>query len=221
MKIFAFVGASASGKTQLMRKLVGELKRRSHTVSVIKHCAHGFDLEGKGKDSAQFMEAGSDFVCLYSPDGMALIQNKKTGLDAGSISAEFLGCSDFILVEGARSEKKLKKIEVLKKGFSDEQPIPAEELVAVVSETDTERECPVFHPEEIKKITDFLERSETERGSEIHLDIDGDSVPMNPFVKKIFGKTLLGLIGSLDGIPDKPRCITLSLISKGKNDEKT
>ena len=44
MKIFGFVGNSDSGKTKLLQKLVGELKNRGHKVSVIKHCAHGFDL---------------------------------------------------------------------------------------------------------------------------------------------------------------------------------
>jgi molybdopterin-guanine dinucleotide biosynthesis protein B len=117
MKIFAFAGISDSGKTHLIRKLVGELKNREFTVSVIKHCARGFDIEGQGKDSAQFMEAGSDSVCMYSPDGMAVFQQKKTDLDVEKISRDYLKCCDFILVEGATSDKKLKKIEVLRKGF--------------------------------------------------------------------------------------------------------
>ena len=76
MKMFAFTGTSDSGKTRLIKKLVGELKTRGHVVSVIKHCAHGFDLEDKGKDSAKFMKAGSDSVCMYSPDGMVVFQHK-------------------------------------------------------------------------------------------------------------------------------------------------
>jgi molybdopterin-guanine dinucleotide biosynthesis protein B len=55
---------------------------------------------------------------------------------------------------------------------------------------------------------------------EIHLEIDDVSVPMNPFVQKIFSNTILGLISSLEGIPDDPECITISLTRKGKKDEK-
>jgi molybdopterin-guanine dinucleotide biosynthesis protein B len=55
---------------------------------------------------------------------------------------------------------------------------------------------------------------------EIHLEIDGAAVPINPFVQKIFGNTLLGLIRSLEGIPDNPDHIKLSIQMKGKNDEK-
>jgi molybdopterin-guanine dinucleotide biosynthesis protein B len=219
MKIFAFVGVSDSGKTHLMRKLVGELKSREYTVSVIKHCARGFDLEGQGKDTAQFMEAGSDSVCMYSPDGMAVFQQKKTEPDVEKISREYLKCSDFILVEGAKSEKKLKKIEVLRKGFSEKISCSPEELIAVVSDFDAGKDIPVFHPEEIEKIADFLENYPHEKEPSLWLDINDVSIPMNPFVQKIFSNTLMGMIRSLEGIPDDPECITLSLSRKGKKDE--
>ena len=220
MKIFAFAGISDSGKTQLVQKLVSELKKREHTVSVIKHCAHGIDLEEKGKDTAQFMEAGSDSVCMYSPDGMAFFKQKITGLDAQKISREYLKCSDFILVEGAGPFKKLKKIEVLRKGSSEKILHSPEELIAVVADFDAGTDVPVFHPEDIEKIADFMENYPHEEEPQLRLDTDGESVPMNPFVQKIFSNTLWGMIRSLDGIPEDPGCITLSLSRKVKKDEK-
>ncbi len=220
MKIFAFVGISDSGKTHLMRELIGELNSRGYTVSIIKHCAHGFDLEEQGKDTAQFIEAGSDSVCMYSPDGMAVFQQKKTELDVKKISREYLKCSDFILVEGAASDKTLKKIEVLRKGFSEKILCSPEELIAVVSDFDVGKDIPVFHPEDIEKIADFVENYPHEKEPQLQLDIDDVSIPMNPFVQKIFSNTLMGMIRSLEGIPEDPECITLSLSKKGKKDEK-
>ena len=220
MKIFAFVGDTGSGKTRLIRKLIGELKSRGYAVSVIKHCPHGFDLEGKGKDTAQFMEAGSDSVIMYSPDGMAVFQQKKTGLDVKKISREYLQCSDFILVEGGKSDKELKKIEVLRKGFSEKISCSPEELIAVVSDFDAGRDIPVFHPEDVEKIADFLENYPHQKEPELWLDIDDVSIPMNPFVQKIFSNTLMGMIRSLEGIAEDPECITLSLSRKRKKDEK-
>ncbi|UCE43231.1 MAG: molybdopterin-guanine dinucleotide biosynthesis protein MobB, partial [Candidatus Aminicenantes bacterium] len=44
MKIFAFAGISDTGKTHLIQELIRELKNREYTVSVIKHCPHGFEL---------------------------------------------------------------------------------------------------------------------------------------------------------------------------------
>jgi len=220
MKIFAFVGVSDSGKTSLMRKLIDELKSRGYTVSVIKHCPHGFDLEGQGKDTAQFMEAGSDSVYMYSPDGMAVFQQKKTELDVKKISREYLKYSDFILVEGAKSDRKLKKIEVLRKGFSEKILCSPEERIAVVSDFDVGKDIPVFHPEDIEKIADFMENYPNEKEPELWLDIDDVSIPMNPFVQKIFTQILMGMIRSLEGIAEDPECITLSLSRKGKKDEK-
>jgi molybdopterin-guanine dinucleotide biosynthesis protein B len=220
MKIFAFVGISDSGKTHLMRKLIGELKNREYTVSVIKHCAHGFDLEEQGKDTAQFMEAGSDSVCMYSPDRIAVFQKKKAELDVQKISREYFKCSDFLLVEGAKSDEKLKKIEVLRKGFSEKISCSPEELIAVVSDFDAGKDIPVFHPEDIEKITDFLENYPHKEEPQLRLDIEDVSIPMNPFVQKIFSNTLMGMIRSLEGIPEDPKCVTLSLSRKGKKDEK-
>ena len=220
MKIFAFVGISDSGKTLLIRKMIGELKSRGHTVSVIKHCGHGFDLEEQGKDSAQFMEAGSDSVCMYSPDGIVVFQQKKTELDVKKISREYLKCSDIILVEGAKSDKELKKIEVLRKGFSEKISCSPEELIAVVSDFDVGKDIPVFHPKDIEKIADFLENYPHEKEPQLRLNIDDISIPMNPFVQKIFSNALRGMIRSLEGIPEDPECITLSMSRKGKKDEK-
>jgi molybdopterin-guanine dinucleotide biosynthesis protein B len=220
MKIFAFVGISDSGKTLIIRKLISELKSRGYTVSIIKHCARGFDLEGQGKDTAQFMEAGSDSVCMYSPDGMAVFQQKKTELDVKKISREYLKRSDFILVEGAKSDKTLKKIEVLRKGFSEKILCSPEELIAVVSDFDAGKDIPVFHPEDIEKIADFLENYPDDKEPQVWLDIEDVSIPMNPFVQKIFSNTLMGIIRSLEGIPEQPECITLSLLRKRKKNEK-
>jgi molybdopterin-guanine dinucleotide biosynthesis protein B len=220
MKIFSFVGISDTGKTLLMRKLINELKSRRYTVSVIKHCAHGFDLEGQGKDTAQFVEAGSDSVCMYSPDGMAVFQQKKTELGVKKISREYLKCSDFILVEGASSDKTLKKIEVLRKGFSEKISCSPEELIAVVSDFDAGKDIPVFHPEDIEKIADFMENYPNEMEPQLRLDINDVSIPMNPFVQKIFTQILMGMIFSLEGIPEDPECINLSLSRKGKKYEK-
>ena len=42
-------------------------------------------------------------------------------------------------------------------------------------------------------------------GLEIMLKIDGSDVPMNPFVKKIFTRTILGMISSLSGLKESSR----------------
>jgi len=220
MKIFAFTGISESGKTRLIQKLIQELKKREHTVSVIKHCAHGFDLEPAGKDTAQFMEAGSDSVWMYASDGRAALQMKKAGLDIRLICREHLKGSDYVLIEGTPRDKSIRKIEVLRKGVSEKRSSAPEERIAVVSDAGTEKATPVFHPDDIEKIADFLENFPPEKETQLQLDIDDVPVPMNPFVQKIFTNTLMGMIRSLEGIPETPENITVTLSRKGKKDEK-
>jgi molybdopterin-guanine dinucleotide biosynthesis protein B len=221
MKIFAFIGISDSGKTRLIRKLIEELKKREYTVSVIKHCAHGFDLETPGKDTDQFVEAGSDSVWMYASDGKAAMQTKKAGLDIRRICREHLKGSDYILIEGTPPDKSIHKIEVLRKGISEKKSSAPEERIALVSDIDTEKGVPVFHPDDIEKIADFLENFPPEKEPRLRLDIDDVTVPMNPFVQKIFANTLMGMISSLEGIPDVPENITVTLSREGKKDEKT
>jgi molybdopterin-guanine dinucleotide biosynthesis protein B len=220
MKIFAITGISDSGKTQLILKLIGELKDRGHTVSVIKHCPHGFDLEEQGKDSAQFVAAGSDAVGMYSSDRLAILQQNETNLDAKQITREYIPQSEFILVEGGQSDKKLKKIEVLRRGLSEKIAGSPEEVIAIVSDFDIGEDMLVFHPEEIEKIADFLENYPHEKEPLAQLSIDNVSIPMNPFVQRIFTNTVMGMIRSLEGIPEDPKSITLSLKKEGKKDEK-
>ena len=221
MRIFAFVGSNRSGKTAIVQKLTGELKRRGYRVSVIKRHANDSELEGQGKNASLYLEAGSDSVLMYSPDGTTVFYQKKVGMDVEKISREFLRGSDIILVEGAVADDKLKKIEVLRKGVSEKLSCSPEELIAVVSDFDTGKDIPSFHPEDTEKIAGFLENYPLKKEPLIRLDIDGVSVPMNPFVQKIFTGTITGMVYSLEGIPENPGRITLSLSRKGKKDENT
>jgi len=219
MKYVAFVGTSDSGKTQLIQKVVGELKNRGHAVAVIKHCPHGFDLEPQGKDTARLVAAGADYACMVSADGSAVLQQKRPGLDVRKLSRKHLAGCDFVLVEGFRSDKTLRKIEVLRKGTTEKPSVPKEELIAVVADFETGKGIPSFHPEDAAKIADFLEGPDLETGPQLRLDIDDVAVPMNSFVQRIFMNTLWGMIQSLEQIPENPKSITLSWEKNQKKDK--
>lgn len=48
-------------------------------------------------------------------------------------------------------------------------------------------------------------------GPAVVLICDGREVPLNPFVKRFIEKTLLGMVGALDGIPDNPKTIEIKI----------
>ncbi|HEA65060.1 MAG TPA: molybdopterin-guanine dinucleotide biosynthesis protein B [Candidatus Aminicenantes bacterium] len=220
MKICAIVGHSKSGKTRLIRQLIPELKKRGHSVAVIKHCAGGFVFDMKGKDSWQFMEAGSNGVAMISPDQLAVLKRKMDKVDFYAVAAEYFRDVDIILVEGGQRERGLKKIEVLRRGVAEKVECLPEELIAVVSDVKVAVNKPVYHPDQIGEIADIIEGCFEHREPRIVLDIDGTSVLLNAFVQKIIENIVLGIVTSLEGVKDNPQRITLSVIRKEREDDK-
>lgn len=217
MKIFAFVGNSNTGKTHLITQLVSELKQRGYSVAVIKHCVHGFELDPEGKDSWNFMEAGADAVAMVSSERLATLNRNLNQPSPETIAKKHFDWPDIVLVEGYKRDKTIKKIEVLKKGISENIESLPEELFAVVSDFGVETDKPVFQPDQIDQIADLIQGSVIKQKSSIDLYIDGDSIPMNDFVQKIFTNAIMGMIGSLEGIKEDPERIIVSLFKKGEN----
>lgn len=220
MNIFAIVGYSNSGKTRLTKELISELKSRGYSAAVIKHCPHGFDIDLEDKDSWNFLEAGSDAVSIVSPDRLAVLQKQTPDLTFRAIAAKFFKDIDIILVEGGRNDSSLKKIEVLRKGISEKVECSPKELMAVISDLKIVTDKPLYHPDQIGEIASFIENYIITKKSRFTLDIDGASIPVNKFVRKIFKNIILGMISSLDRIKENPESITLSLRLKKKKDGK-
>jgi molybdopterin-guanine dinucleotide biosynthesis protein B len=62
LPIICIVGASNSGKTTFLEKLIPELTKRGYRVGVIKHSATKLDMDHEGKDTWRLREAGASSV---------------------------------------------------------------------------------------------------------------------------------------------------------------
>lgn len=49
LPIICMVGASNSGKTTYLEKLIPELRRRGYQVGTLKHDVHGFEMDREGR----------------------------------------------------------------------------------------------------------------------------------------------------------------------------
>lgn len=156
MKIIAFVGASESGKTRLVSRLIPELKARGLAVSVLKHCGHGFDFEGPGKDSSTLLDAGADEVALAGRGKTAVLRPAADGTGIRDIIRRELGAADIVLVEGGKHDPSLRKIEVLRDGVSAGIATPREELEAIVSDRPRDAGVPVFSPDQVAELAAWL-----------------------------------------------------------------
>jgi molybdopterin-guanine dinucleotide biosynthesis protein MobB len=156
MRIVAFVGLSGGGKTRLVVRLVEEFSRRGLKTAVIKHCSHGFEPDPEAKDSRKFWEAGAEGVALLSPRQWAVRKRIPPGMSVAHVVEKMFADQDIILVEGGKHERGIRKIAVQQSGAEERLTLDPAELAAVVSEEELPTERPVFHPDQIPAIADFI-----------------------------------------------------------------
>jgi len=210
--IISIVGKSDSGKTTLIEKLVPELTRRGYRIATVKHDVHGFEVDQKGKDSWRHKQAGAHTVVISSPNKIALIRDVERDLNLEEIREKLIQDVDLILSEGYKKDVQ-SKIEVFRKEKHKELLSTKEDnLVAIVSDQDFNVGVPCFHLEDMKGLSNFIEKeflkSKKEKG--ISLKVDGEPIPLSPFIKDILTKTILGMLSSLKGC-DNPKKIEINI----------
>jgi len=155
--IVCFVGRSNSGKTTLIEKLLPSLNRLGIKTGTIKHDVHGFDIDKPGKDSWRHKKAGADRTIISSPAKLALVQDTDHDFTLDEL-AIFCKGLDLILTEGYKREQK-PKIEVFRPEL-DERPLfnGNDSLIALVSDTETGLDVPVFGLEDIDGLAEFIRK---------------------------------------------------------------
>ncbi|EGO65064.1 molybdopterin-guanine dinucleotide biosynthesis protein B [Acetonema longum] len=152
--VISFVGKSNCGKTTYLEKLIREMKHRGFKVAVIKHDAHGFDMDKPGKDTWRHAQAGADIVCISSPQKMAMIQKVPEELSLDEVIAHIDGV-DIIFTEGYKRENK-KKIEVFRQAVCDQPLCNKADLLAMVSDVKIYGDVPYFNLEDPAALANFL-----------------------------------------------------------------
>ncbi len=147
--VVSIVAKSGTGKTTLLVKLIAELKSRGYRVGAIKHDAHRFDIDHKGKDSWRLTQAGADTMLVTSAEKIAMVKQLPTAAEPPldkTISA-YCGDLDIVLTEGFKHGDR-PKIEVHRHACGDtlicrgENHDPA--LIAVASDQLWELDVPVY-----------------------------------------------------------------------------
>lgn len=97
--VLAVCGFSGSGKTTLLEAVIPRLVERGLAVAIVKHDAHGFEVDKPGKDSDRFFRAGAT-VALSGPDQQFERRGRHATVSLPSMLAR-LGCEhDIVFVEG-------------------------------------------------------------------------------------------------------------------------
>ena len=164
LPIVAIVGKSQSGKTMLVEQLIRELKKRGYRIAALKHSHCGIEIDHPGKDSWKFTQAGSDAVCISSPDKLAFIKNLNCELKVEEITPILGSEFDLVLAEGFKKSE-IRKIEVHRKELGDDLICSPEELSAIVTDSPTDTliadgfKLPIFRWSDTAAIADFIEKN--------------------------------------------------------------
>lgn len=155
--VISFIGYSNSGKTTVLTQVVRELKSRGYRIAVIKHDAHGFDIDVPGKDTTKHAEAGADIVCISSMNKLAYIEAREAEMPLDEV-IDHIENVDVIFTEGYKRESK-PKVEVFRAAAGQPPLGPNPDLMATVSEVPLYPGVRHFCLEQISLLADYLEVS--------------------------------------------------------------
>lgn len=96
--VLGVCGYSGSGKTTLIERLLPELKAAGLSVAVVKHDAHGLDVDRHGKDSDRLFRAGADVLVHDARE--VLLRFHASNLSLPLAIQRLGGSYDLVLVEG-------------------------------------------------------------------------------------------------------------------------
>ncbi len=107
--VIGICGYSGSGKTTLVEKLVRALRESGLSVGVVKHDAHGMDLDREGKDTDRFFRAGAAVVG-HDPGQAFLRRHPGDDDPLAWATTALLKDNDLVIVEGHKDTPLPKKI---------------------------------------------------------------------------------------------------------------
>ena len=156
----SFSAKSGTGKTTYLEKLVACLKEKGLRIALIKHDAHGFELDQPGKDSYRLRKAGVDTMILCGSDQTARLENHTAGEPSLHRLISSVKDADLILIEGYKFGSQ-PKIQLLRRGYHETPVGNLENTIAYVADfpyDPTPENLPVFDTTEPMKLAEFLFR---------------------------------------------------------------
>jgi molybdopterin-guanine dinucleotide biosynthesis protein B len=149
-RLVSVIGKKNSGKTTLVVALVRELVRRGHRVMTIKHGAHAFEMDQKGRDTWRHMhEGGAERVVMETPGSRIVIAHTEAEAGPRELAKAFLGDAHFVVVEGFKTSD-LPKIEVYRRSvhaaplYDPAAPEASQYIAMVTDATDFRASIPVL-----------------------------------------------------------------------------
>ena len=201
LPIICIVGASNSGKTTFLEKLIPEIRRRGYRVGTLKHDAHGFEMDREGKDTWRHRKAGAQTIAIASSLMLATVRETTEEMPLEQIAGRFFWEEDILLTEGYKKSH-FPKIEVFR-SVIEAQPIcgPHDNLVAVVTDDPVALDVPLYRFDAVAGVADLIEERylKDRKKHRLTVYVDGKHLPMKEFVQDFVISGTVGMLSSLRG----------------------
>lgn len=226
VKFIGITGFEDSGKTDIVERLVKELKKRGFRVGTLKHVPQeDFTIDQEGTDTWRHAEAGAEEVHLLSPDEKVTIEKSEFSLGNVLRKIEDL---DYAIVEGFRDSEIIPKIAVadtereaerlddvftiafIKNGAGEKSVFGFEDtdtILELVKDSAMrpvgDLDCGQCGFDTCGEFVQAVANGDTPQDGCIALDgkvtlkVDGKKVPLKPFVEDLIDSTISGLVSSL------------------------
>ncbi|MBI2170094.1 MAG: molybdopterin-guanine dinucleotide biosynthesis protein B [Actinobacteria bacterium] len=200
--VVGVVGPSGVGKTSLAERLIARFSADGVRVGYLKHAHKGFSHDVPGKDSWRARAAGAEVVVLSGGDRFVI--DGPDHVDPRVLAAGMPAC-DLVLAEGF-SDSPWPKIVVHRLGFEPREVAPP---VLIEVEADERGRTPDDDLDRAaKELASLLEAG---NGTDVHLVVDGQWVPVDGFPGQILAGSVLGMLANLKGVPADPSVIELRI----------
>ncbi|WP_264980989.1 molybdopterin-guanine dinucleotide biosynthesis protein B [Pseudodesulfovibrio portus] len=162
-QIICIVGKKQAGKTTFLEKLIPELQALGVSVGAVKHDAHSFDIDRKGKDSWRLKQAGAETVVVSSPDRIAMIKSVDHDLTLDEMARSLFADKHLMITEGYFNSDH-PKIEI-HRSDAHNRPLcnranqTEKKLVAMVTDRGVDADVPKFELDDAKGVAAHIARS--------------------------------------------------------------
>jgi molybdopterin-guanine dinucleotide biosynthesis protein B len=155
--IVSFVGYSGSGKTTFIEKLIPAMTSRGIKIAVVKHDAHGFQMDKPGKDTWRHKQAGASATVIISKNQMGVVMDVEKEPKPHDL-AHMLDFAHIIITEGYKHGP-YPKIEIFRPEATENKTLVCQNdpnLLAVVGEAETSLAVRHFTLDDVVGVSEFL-----------------------------------------------------------------
>jgi molybdopterin-guanine dinucleotide biosynthesis protein MobB len=216
--VIAVVGSRHSGKTTTTEAIVKELTKKGYRIATAKHISQkDFTIDTKGRDTWKHTKAGAQTTIAVAQNELTTIQKTNTTkLTIKDITHNIPPNTDAIIIEGFRTliaqDPTIPKIVTAKNKTEINEaqetfkPILAFSTPLPKGKTDTTKTPQINVLKEPEKLTDIIDarigpiiKKRRETQETVNIEINGENLPLNPYVQKVTRNILLGVITTLKG----------------------